>query len=78
MQGRGTTSGSVEGGGIYRELVTRGSAAGRDPSPTPVRATIGRRDRLETRRADAQSAFAPDSLTTLPSVAVSALITAAN
>jgi hypothetical protein len=30
MQGQGTTSGSVEGGGIYRELVTR------ETDPTPV------------------------------------------
>ena len=34
MQGRGTTSGSVEGGGIYRELVTRETAPpAADPLP---------------------------------------------
>lgn len=31
MQGQGTTSGSVEGGGIYRELVTRETAAASAP-----------------------------------------------
>ncbi len=36
MQGRGTTSGSVAGGGIYRELVTR--EVGLPPSPMPASA----------------------------------------
>ena len=33
IQGQGTTSGSVAGGGIYRELVTREPAT---PTPTPT------------------------------------------
>lgn len=33
MQGAGTTSGSVEGGGIYRELVTREQSP--EPPPPP-------------------------------------------
>jgi hypothetical protein len=33
MQGEGTTSGSVEGGGIYRELVTREQPP--EPPPPP-------------------------------------------
>lgn len=36
MQGRGSTSGSVAGGGIYRELVTR--EVGAAPLPTPASA----------------------------------------
>lgn len=32
MQGQGTTSGSVEGGGIYRELVTRETGAASAPT----------------------------------------------
>jgi len=34
MQGQGTTAGSVAGGGIYRELVTRETAAPNAPQPT--------------------------------------------
>ena len=33
MQGKGTTSGSVAGGGLYRELVTREPAS--PPAPRP-------------------------------------------
>jgi hypothetical protein len=36
MQGQGTTRGSVEGGGIYRELITRETAPS-EPSATPQR-----------------------------------------
>lgn len=36
MQGQGTTTGSVSGGGIYRELVTRETEAA---VPTPVEVT---------------------------------------
>jgi len=35
MQGRGTTTGSVAGGGIYRELVTPEPAA--EPAAAPVK-----------------------------------------
>jgi len=37
MQGQGTTSGSVAGGGIYRELVTR--EVGAPPAAVPVEPT---------------------------------------
>jgi hypothetical protein len=47
MRGQGTTSGSVGGGGIYRELITREpaeDAAARRPaaSPTPTPPSMGR------------------------------------
>jgi hypothetical protein len=38
MQGQGTTSGSVAGGGIYRELVTREVAAAPTPPAAPASA----------------------------------------
>jgi hypothetical protein len=37
MRGGGTTSGSVDGGGIYRELVTREIGAPVTAAPTPAR-----------------------------------------
>jgi hypothetical protein len=39
MQGQGTTSGSVAGGGIYRELVTRevGTVEAMEPQPAPAK-----------------------------------------